>query len=64
MAGQSVSTRPAVAQPERNPRMQQTEKELQYTGMEHSSQESVPERNRAKAVTMPKAERLSGDLDN
>lgn len=59
-----VAARPAVAESERDPRMQHTEKELRNTVVEKSAQETIAERYRTKAVTMPQTEAPASYLDH
>ena len=58
-----VAARPSIAETEGYTRMKHAEKELSQRIMEKSAKEAVAERNRAKAVTMSKAETLALDLN-
>ena len=63
MAGKTVATRPSVAEPEGDPWMKKTEKELRDTAMEKSAQETISERHRAQTVAMTEAEHTPAYLD-
>ena len=62
MTGKTISARPAVSQPESEPRMQGAEQYLQETTVEHPAKETVAERRRTQSVSMTKAEDLATDL--
>lgn len=62
MAGKPVVLRPAIAETERQPRMQAAEKHLEKTAMEDTAKKTVSGRSRPKPVSMPEAELLPGDI--
>ncbi len=64
VVGQTVPARPAVAETEGQPRMQQAEKELKHTVMEDSAQKPIPERHRPEPVSMAETEALPPDFND
>lgn len=60
---QAVVLRPAVAETEGQPWMQEAEEELCHTAMEHAAEETITGRNRSKTVAVAEAEGLSIDLN-